>query len=217
VPGIASDTVPQFKKRIARFNPKYASDWTVWMATLASNRPRELKRILGRWQACRGNTLRDVHAATPTVHCPPYIDDLLALAQPHVVTLGPFDIRLAGSFTASACNAILALWSIFEQVSYARLNPKRKRPPPRGGLAGAVGISKAAMLVTDGRVGPAFDSKVTRKLGLRKIQNAQEWLSAIKLASSDIVAFESARGTTLQSASGLSLHSGRIYDMALGP
>ena len=162
MPGIASDSVQQFKNRVARFNPKYASDWTVWLTAPAPDRSREMKRILGRWQACRGNTLRDAYGSPTTVHCPPYIDDLLALAQPHIATLGPFDIRLAGSFTAPACNAILALWSIFEQLSYARLNPKRRRPPPRGGLAGAVGISKATMLVTNGSVGPAFDSKVRR-------------------------------------------------------
>jgi hypothetical protein len=84
-------------------------------------------------------------------------------------------------------------------------------------LAGAVGISKATMLITDGRVGPAFDSKVRKKLGLRKIQNAQEWLIAIQRASNDVAEFEYLQKTTLQLASGLSLYSGRIYDMALGP
>jgi hypothetical protein len=217
MPGIASDSVQHFKNRIARFNPKYASDWTTWLATPTSNRPREIKRILGRWQACRGNSLRDVRGSTPTAHCPPYIEDLLAQAQPHIATLGHFEMRHLGSFTTPACNAILALWSIFEQLSYARINPKRRRPPPRRGLTGAVGISKATMLVSDGRVGPAFDSRVRKKMGLGKMQNAQEWLSAIQLASHDIRAFESGRGTTLQAASGLTLRSGRIYDMALGP
>ena len=217
MPGIASETVQQFKIRIGQFNQKYVNDWNAWLATPTHGRPREIKRILGRWQACRGNTLRDLHGVSPTMHCPPYIDDLLAQAYPHVAALNHFDIRHLNSFTPQTCNAILTLWSIFEQLSYARVNPRRRRPPPRGGLAGAVGISKATMLITDGRVGPAFDSKVRKKLGLRKIQNAQEWLIAIQRASNDVAEFEYLQKTTLQLASGLSLYSGRIYDMALGP
>jgi len=74
------------------------------------------------------------------------------------------------------------------------------------------------MLVTDGRVGPAFDSRVKTMLGIREIKNADEWLNAIRGALQDIAAFQTRNGTTLQLASGLQgPHAGRIYDMALGP
>lgn len=218
--GIANDTIRQFQIRVGRFNPKYVHDWNAWLATPAPSRPTELKRILGKWQACRGNTLRlPAGGGHATPHHPPYIDDLLTTAKPHILTLKSFDLRLMGSYTAPACAALQELWKIFEDLSYARSKPHRKRPPPRGGKAGIVGISKATLLVTEGRVGPAFDSQVRKKLGIRQISNVTEWLKALEQATADIMAFEKYNGATLLAASGLSPcpYSGRVYDMALGP
>jgi len=60
--GIAHDTIPQLRKRIDSFRPKYVQDWIAWVRTPTADRACELKRILGKWQACRGNTLRLVTA-----------------------------------------------------------------------------------------------------------------------------------------------------------
>lgn len=218
--GIAYDTTFQFRSRIGRFNRKYVHDWAIWLATPALNRPPELKRILGKWQACRGNTLRlPAGGSHTTPDHPPYLDDLLIGAGPHILTLKSFDLRFIGSYTPAACAALRGLWDILEDLSYARSNPSRKRPPPRGGKAGIVGISKATLLITEGRVGPAFDSQVRKKLGIRQISNASEWLKALQQATADIMAFEVYNGVTLLAASGLSPcpHPGRVYDMALGP
>lgn len=215
--GIAHDTILQFRKRIDGFRPKYIQDWIAWMGTPTADRARELKRILGKWQACRGNTLRSAAAEGHALHSPPYLCDLLARAQYHVNTLQSFDLRSNGSYTKQACDALRALWEIFEDLSYARSNPDRKRPPPRKGKAGVVGISKATLLITEGRVGPAFDSRVRRKMGIRRISNAEEWLSALRRATTDIAAFERRNHVTLEAAAELSLPPGRIYDMALGP
>jgi hypothetical protein len=215
--GIGNDTVAGFQARIRRFSPKYAHDWDGWIVTPAGHRAYELKRLLGKWQACRSNPIRDLTGANSSAHAGPYIDGLMLAALPHVVVLNTLDLIHPGHLTSVAETAIKELWVIFEQLSFARQYPPRKRPPPRGGLAGAVGISKAAMLATDGRLGPAFDSRVRKKMGIRKISNATEWLASIRLASLDIQRFCAAHSTTLQAASGLSLHTGRIYDMALGP
>jgi hypothetical protein len=162
--------------------------------------------------------LRAVKSGALSPHPAPYIEDLLAAAATHVAALQSFVLGSGNSSTTSEDNAILALWEIFEQLSYPSGNPNRKRPSPRQGRAGVVGISKATMLVTDGRVGPAFDSRVRKALQIRVVDTAPQWLDAVRLASDDVREFESRNGTTLQAASEFGdLHSGRIYDMALGP
>jgi hypothetical protein len=200
--------VAQLKKRVKRFNKKYVDQWDTWVKTAPEARSAQLKWTLGKWQACRPNRLRNAK----------YIEQLLHEARSHVRALRAFDIARPASFTAKSRNAILALWPIFEKLSYSSPKKPGERLPPRGGRAGVVGISKAAMLVTDGRLGPAFDSKVRKQLGVRTIRNADEWLCAIEKASRDVACFVEKRKVTLQNASGrTALHSGRIYDMALGP
>lgn len=208
VSGIAGDSVADLRARIARFRPRYVRHWTEWLATPDAERASALKRTLGRWQACRGNSLRPVAD----------IQTLLDDARPHITALAGFELRRVSSFDRRALAALGALWALFQRLSYARPNPDRKRPAPRGGVAGAVGISKAALLVTDGRVGPAFDSQVCRKLRVGAISNAEDWIAAMRFVSEDIASFESKNGMTLQDAAGLPrIQSGRIYDMALGP
>jgi hypothetical protein len=208
MPGIAEDSIADFRERLARFRPQYVRHWDEWLATAAEERAAALKRTLARWQACRGNTLRPVD----------YIQTLLDEAEPHVQALADFELRQESSFDSQSRGAIAALWAIFEGLSYARPRPDRQKAAPRGGAAGAVGISKAALLVTDGRVGPAFDSQVCKKLGVKLIVTADEWIAAMRLASRDIARFEWKNRTTLQEAAALrGIHSGRIYDMALGP
>ncbi|RRW69065.1 hypothetical protein EGJ53_04940 [Pseudomonas fluorescens] len=74
------------------------------------------------------------------------------------------------------------------------------------------------MLATDGRVGPAFDSKVRDELLFgKKIESSSDWIDALRIACADISQFEKKNNVTLQSATGINLHAGRIHDMALGP
>jgi len=87
-------------------------------------------------------------------------------------------------------------------------------------LAGVVGISKAVLFLTDGRVGPAFDSEVRKHLGISEPESAAEWIHALDLANQDIRAFQEANNCTFRQAAPQHfshLHAGRIYDMALGP
>lgn len=215
--GIASDSISTFQDRIAGFRSKYSDDWSEWMTTPAGDRARELKRILGKWQACRSNALRSTKAGTNPLHSPPYLVGLLSRANPHVATLRSFDLRSKKSYMKRTCAALEALWDILEDLSYARPNPKRKAPFPRNGKAGVVGISKATLLLTEGRVGPAFDSQVRKKMGIPRISNAKEWIAALRCATVDIEEFERRNRTTLQAATKSDLPAGRLYDMALGP
>lgn len=218
MPGIAMDNIAEFQQRIARFNPVYVQHWNNWLKTPDQYRPQELKLILGRWQACRGNSIRQLATTGTTIHPAPYIEDLFVQALPHAKILSNFNMAKPDSFNTETIQALHELWKTFEKLSYERFNPARKKKAPRQGLTGVVGISKATMLVTNGRVGPAFDSKVRDGLQLkRKIENASDWIKALRTASEDICAFETINKTTLQIASRLDLPAGRIYDMALGP
>jgi hypothetical protein len=166
--------------------------------------------VLRRWQACRPNRMRRPRGEAQ--HDPPYLEDLVIEANPSVLALREFDMSVAATFTPLAQLALERLWGIFERLCYHGRS--------RNGLAGVVGISKAVLLLTEGRVGPAFDSNVRRNLGIPTPENAREWIRALQVASSDIQAFTSANHCTLQEAvptSFANLHSGRIHDMALGP
>ncbi|MES2069240.1 MAG: hypothetical protein V4488_02755 [Pseudomonadota bacterium] len=207
--GIAKDSVAEFKTRVLRFDQRYVEDWNSWLNVLPQNRPEVMGIILRRWQACRPNRMR--RTSNESKHAAPFLENLLQAAEPHVETLRTFDIRSIGSFTLDACNALNELWSIFENLShYGRA---------RGGRAGVVGISKAVLLLTDGRVGPAFDSKVRSHLGVGNIVNSEEWVNALRVASEDIFKFEFANQTTINLSvpEFANLFGGRIYDMALGP
>ena len=94
MPGISNDTVQDLRARIARFRPTYVHDWDNWLITPPAARPRQLISIMGKWQACRGNTLRDAHKTTTAVHPPPYIDGLLGIAQASVLALHHFDMQV---------------------------------------------------------------------------------------------------------------------------
>jgi hypothetical protein len=151
--------------------------------------------------------------AASALHQAPYLDDLISAAAPHVEALSTFDIASPASFeTATFTTALDHLWNVFEQLSY--------RGRVRDGRAGSVGISKAVMLVTSGRVGPAFDSEVSRALKVGKINDFAQWHNALTVVSADIQAFQQANGISFSEAKPTrfaKLNNGRVYDMALGP
>jgi hypothetical protein len=212
MPGIANLDVGRFRDRILRFDESYIRDWSSWVYALHIQRDiaSNFGRVLRKWQACRPNRMR--RAKDEPNHDPPYLEDLIAEANQSLEALRDFDLRFLASFTPQAQEALEQLWGIFQRLSY--------EGRARNGLAGVVGISKAVLLLTEGRVGPAFDSEVRTQLAISKPENAREWIHALQFASRDIQAFEMANQCTLQEAAPnlfAALKSGRIYDMALGP
>jgi hypothetical protein len=210
MPGIEKLTVEEFQARINRFDQQYVRDWTTWLNTQPDARATQLGLVLRRWQACRPNTMRRTKAEKQ--HSPPYLDDLIAQAAQHLQQLQHFDIRIGASFAPQNCDSLIEVWNVFQNLSY--------HGRVRNGLAGVVGISKAVLLLTDGRVGPAFDSEVRRNLQLGSIDNPRQWIDALKTVCRDIRAFERNNQISLQDAAPRhygGLHSGRLYDMALGP
>lgn len=210
MPGIANLSIEKFQTRINRFAPQYVNDWNCWLNTPADARSRKLGMVLRRWQACRPNSMRRTQAENQ--HEAPYLEDLVNQAEQYIQMLQGFNIQDDGSFSNQNCGALAQLWSIFQNLSY--------HGRARNGLAGVVGISKAVLLLSDGRIGPAFDSEVRGHLGIGNVVDSTQWIGALKIASQDIEAFERNNRTTIHQATPQQyahLNTGRIYDMALGP
>jgi len=210
--GIALLTIKQFQARIHRFDNRYVEHWRQLHHTFhnSENMPKVFGSILRKWQACRPNKMR--RTKYDGLHEPPYLEDLLMQSNQHIYTLRNFCMRSENSLTPETIAALSHLWAIFKNLSYSGR--------ARNGLAGIVGISKAVLLLTDGRVGPAFDAKVRGNLHITTPQNAQQWIDALKIVMGDIQKFEERNHITLQNAAPHAfqeLNCGRIYDMALGP
>lgn len=212
MPGIAHLTVKQFQYKINRFDQTYVQDWNTWFQALKvqQNVASEFGRTLRRWQACRPNRMR--RTQQEALHDAPFLEDLIAQSNQFIQVLQNFDIRHKAALNRKACHALEQLWNIFQNLSY--------HGRARNGRAGVVGISKAVLLLTEGRVGPALDSKVRGHLRIQEPLNAQQWIDSLQVVSRDILAFEAKNQCTLQEATPRAfagLYSGRIYDMALGP
>ena len=210
MPGIGNLKLQQYIEQINGFSQKYVDDWDAWLDTAPQDRSELLGRILRKWQACRPNSMRRIKAEA--AHNAPYLEDLVAQAAPHIEMLQDFNIQDGIPFVNDHINALAQLWDIFQNLSHdGRAN---------GGRTGVVGISKAVLLLTDGRVGPAFDKCVKKNIGVATIFSAEQWIEALYLVSKDISNFERKNDTTLQAATPqpfAELNAGRIYDMALGP
>jgi len=208
--GIANLDIAEFQVKVNRFSQQYVLDWTCWLNTPHCSRTAQFGVIMRRWQACRPNKMRRTRAEN--LHDAPYLEDLVQQAAQHLQVLQGFDIGDNRPFSSQTQSALAGLWDIFENLSYDGR--------ARKGNTGVVGISKAVMLLTNGQVGPAFDSKVRRHLGIRAIDNAKEWIQSMCFVSRDIQAFMNKNSMTLQQAAPIqhaTLHTGRLYDMALGP
>jgi hypothetical protein len=212
MPGIRNLTIQQFKERLNRFDKSYISDWNEWINSYGHD--NEMAYIFGtilrRWQACRPNSMR--RSENENDHEPPYLEHLLHRSSAFVDNLVAFDLRNINTFSDNSEYSLKQLWNIFSDLSY--------RGTARNGKAGVVGISKAVLLLTKGRVGPAFDSKVRHNLNINAIDNSQQWIKALKYVSEDIILFERKNNCSIYDATPdifSTLEAGRIYDMALGP
>jgi hypothetical protein len=108
--------------------------------------------------------------------------------------------------SSTQTDALNSLWKNFLQLRTT-------------GEATCVGVTKAILLLTDGRIGPAFDSQVRRKLGVARPSNCAEWVKNLEEIGEDLAAFERVNGPISRAvpAEFAGLAYGRLYDMALGP
>ena len=211
--GIRNLTIGQLRQRILGFDRSYANDWNAWL-DVRRNQPgniaMEFGRVLRRWQACRPNRMRRCRADAN--HKQPYLDDLLSRSREALAHFDAFELRNADAIDQEIERILTKLWNIFQYLSFSGR--------ARDGLAGIVGISKAVLLLTEGRIGPAFDSEVRRKLGTGSILTPAAWVENLRNVATDIAEFERSNQCALCESvpkEFAHLHYGRLYDMILGP
>ena len=193
----------EVRQDVAGFAPRYAIDWTGWVATPLGAKPELLGRILRKWQATRPLAMRRVRAEAR--HQPPFLEELFENARIEVDRLGDLSLMRIGSRSPAQEVALHALWQIFLRL-------------PVTGEASCVGITKAVLLMTDGRIGPAFDSTVRDKISVRRMSTLSDWITLLEHVGEDIDAFQSEHGLLTKAVPSqfADLPYGRLYDMALG-
>ncbi len=204
VEAIRNKTPRQVRSDVNAFSARYVKDWDAWVGAHRDARPQLFGRILRKWQATRPVAIRRLRAEAE--HRAPFLDDLLESAAEPLRALVGLTVLTIAHRTREQDEALTALWRIFSRL-------------PTSGAASCVGITKAILLLTDGRIGPAFDSQVRRKLGVGRPATCREWLQTLQDIGEDIAVFESSHGrlTKAVPAHFAKLAYGRLYDMALGP
>ncbi len=199
------------QREIDRFPEKYKLDWQHWQQLCShhtiTSEPviGEFGRILRRWQAARPKPMR--RPKDESTHEPPFLNDLVEGAFPHLQTLRNISVRHVDRLTSSQLGALDSLWSVFRNLASRD-------------YASCVGISKAIMLLTGGDIGPAFDSNVRTTLGLSRPKNSMEWLECLRAIRDDIKMFEDKHRISIEDlvAQGWApIKAGRVYDMIAGP
>lgn len=204
VDSIRTKTPGQVRAAVGGFSARYVADWDAWLAAPLYARPELFGRTLRKWQATRPLAMRRLRAEAQ--HGAPFLEDLLESATEPIVMLGDLTVLTVTQRTPQQDGALAALWEVFSRL-------------PTTGLASCVGITKAILLLTDGRIGPAFDAQVRAKLGVGRPATSQAWLQILERIGEDIAAFESVHGPLVAAVPARFAHLayGRLYDMALGP
>jgi hypothetical protein len=196
---------------IAHFSRKYKEDWKQWTNLYQSSLPpesliaSEFGSVLRKWQAARPRPMR--RPRNEAVHAPPHLEDLLTEAWPHLKDLGNLSVREIKTAAPQQIRALLALWDIFRNLTSQ-------------GKATCVGITKSVLLLTEGRIGPAFDSTVRHRLRIEQPPNGKTWIEDLCSISDDISLFETRNSMRIESlvpAEWVPINVGRAYDMVAGP
>jgi hypothetical protein len=205
IAAIRSKTPEQVYIAVDTFATRYVADWNRWIFAEGQHRSQLFGRILRKWQATRPKRMRRLQEEAQ--HDPPFLDDLIQQAQLHLRTIEHLTLTAIKQKTTSQDEALGALWAVFELL-------------PVEGQASCVGITKAILLLTNGRIGPALDSRVRQNLSIGRLSNAVQWISLLEDIGDDISSFEAKNHLTLQESVPIrfvDLELGRLYDMALGP
>ena len=142
---LANKTPADVQAAIGNFSIAYVLHWQRWQRQCAAGVTSDVAPLLGeilrKWQATRPLPMR--RPRRDAEHQPPYLEDLVEEALPHVRRLDSASVRDLYAFTPSQLESLQSLWSIFRNLTTK-------------GQATCVGITKAVMLLTQGQIGPAL-------------------------------------------------------------
>jgi hypothetical protein len=194
---------------IGSFTKTYVYHWQRWQTICKAGVTPSVAPVFGeilrKWQATRPLPMRRPRQKVP--HQPPYLEDLIEEALPHIRVLGTSTVRDLPAFTPQQVESLSEMWEIFRNLTTK-------------GQASCVGITKAVMLLTLGQIGPALDSKVRSALSISQPTSAEHWLDCLRAVSIDIRVFESRYGIALEDLVPIEwqpVQVGRVYDMIAGP
>ena len=204
----ALTTSEEVLERIKGFDRHYVNDWSRWLhasqgcdfqaAPVPIEVAIEFKRIMGKWKACQPKPLR----------CPTELQSTLDSAAEQLSRVESANLRCFQAPDEVLTDAICNLWRIFEDGLCLK------------GNATEVGVSKAILLVTKGRIGPAFDSNVKTGLNAWYVMDCRTYMKALGEIAGELAGFEGRESTTLESLAeqaGRPADVGRAVDMVLGP
>lgn len=201
---LRTKTPEQVHDAVSSFAAEYVAHWNQWLTCHEQDRVATFGSILRSWQAVRPRTMRRPRDRAP--HPPPHLEDIFRNAEPHLATIRNLDLQSFGDRTAAHEQALGELWKHLQAMAI-------ESP------ATCVGITKGVLLLTNGRIGPAIDSEVRRRLALDPIATAEQWIDVLDQVSEDIIAFEEQSGPLQDAvpAAFAALECGRLYDMTAGP
>lgn len=201
---LRTKTPEQVRDAVSGFAAKYVAHWNQWLNCGELDRVATFGSILRRWQAVRPNTMR--RPRHDALHPPPHLEDILDNAQPHLATVQNLDLPSFADRTAADQQALGELWNHLQALAI-------ESP------ATCVGITKGVLLLTNGRIGPAIDSEVRRRLGLGAITTSEQWVDVLDQVSEDVIMFEERWGSFRDAVppAFAGLGYGRLYDMTAGP
>ena len=201
-------TIPEVLELIKGFDSDYVNDWNRWLrvsegcdfqvAGTPFSVASEFRQIMWKWRACRPKPYR---SATD-------LQGVLDSATDALKQMGSTDLRCFRAPDKVLIDAICNLWRIFEHGLCSE------------GKATEVGVSKAILLVTKGKVGPAFDSSVKDAFNIRRIRDCGTYVKMLTEIAGELAAFEAREKTTLDDLAkraGRPAAVGRAVDMVLGP
>ncbi len=201
-------TTSEVLELIKGFDRKYVDHWSEWLcvsqscdfqvAPIPMSVAMKFGEIMRKWQACRPRACRSDTELQATLNS----------ATEPLKRMGSANLRCFQAPDEVLTDTICRLWSIFEGGLCLGRNAK------------VVGISKAILLVTKGRIGPAFDSNVKTALNAWYVKDCGTYIKALGEISGELAGFEARERTTLGDLSkqaGRPADVGRALDMVLGP
>jgi hypothetical protein len=208
---LAMMTPNEVQNAARRFRERYVLDWQKWSACFRGiatpDTAHEFAKTLRKWQAIRGKKGRRLRRTRIEAdHEPPFMEEVMKEALTVLSQLGGVTIRDFLHSPPNLREGFSELWLVMRQLATTDDAP-------------VVAISKATLLLTLGRIGPAFDSTVCRCLRISPPNCSESWLTALVRVAEDLAAFESRYGIRIETlvSARCPVAAGRAYDMVTGP
>jgi hypothetical protein len=204
IQALQNRSLKRLREDILSFPQKYVNDWNDWMEVNENRKAVLFGAILRRWQATRPRRMR--RARADAIHPAPFLDDMLVAAEQHLQAIKTLSVETIRGRTPAQNDALHELWRLFSGLALQGMNS-------------CVGVTKAVLLLTEGRVGPALDSRVRRQLRIPHPTSPDAWIRCLERVSDDIQAFELQNGALPEVVPEdfAGIPRGRRYDMILGP